>query len=59
MHACKNPRLADKIIVFSKHEIFHCHGNTIKIFQEYFTIEKSPKNITFNYKLSISQTYMY
>jgi hypothetical protein len=28
MHA-ETPRLADKTIVFSEHEVFSCHGNTI------------------------------
>ena len=53
MHA-ETPRLADKTIVFSEHEVFTVvvmpHGNTI-ILKNIFTNEKSPKNITFNYKI--------
>ena len=52
MHACRNPRLADKTIVFSEHEVSKVVVMvTRSFFKNILTNEKSPKNITFNYKI--------
>jgi hypothetical protein len=52
----KNPRLADKTIVFSEHEVSKVVVMvTRQFFKNILTNEKSPKNITFIAKLLISQ----
>ena len=50
MHA-ETPRLADKTIVFSEHEVFKVVVMVTRYFvNNIFTNKKSPKNITFNHR---------
>jgi hypothetical protein len=48
MHA---ETLADKTIVFSEREVFKVVVMVTQFFKNIFTNEKSPKNITLNYKI--------
>jgi hypothetical protein len=58
MHAEK-PRLADKTIAFSEHEVSKVVVMVTRLFfKNIFTNEKSPKNITFNYKIINFPTYI-
>jgi hypothetical protein len=58
MHA-ETPRLADKTIVFSKHEVFKvsCHGNTIILLRIFLQMKNLKISLLFT-KLSIRQTYI-
>jgi hypothetical protein len=57
MHA---ETLADKTIVFSEREVFKVVVMVTQFFKKIFTNEKSPKNITLNYKIiNFPNIYMF
>jgi hypothetical protein len=59
MHACRNPRLADKTIAFSEHEVSKVVVMVTRFkIKNILTNEKLPKNITFNYKIINFPTYI-
>ena len=56
----QNPRLADKTIVFSEHEVSKVVVMVTRyFFKNILTNEKSPKNITFNTGGPISDRPIY
>ena len=58
IHACRNPRLTDKTIIFSEHEVFKlsCHGNTIILLRMILKLKTPRKLSLLITKFSISPT---
>ena len=57
MHA-ETPRLADKTIIFSEHEVFEVVVMVIILLRIFLQMKNPPKISLLNTKLSIPQTYI-